>query len=48
MEDAGALLIECDVTKIRHGDTITVLPWRCRILNADTGEELARFTFKPM
>ena len=46
LEDAGALPIECDVTKIRHGDTITVLPYENRIVNADTGEELARFTFK--
>jgi len=46
LEDAGALPIECDVSRIKNGDTITVFPYEGRIVTADTGEELARFELK--
>ncbi len=46
LEDAGALPIECDVNRIKHGDTITVFPHEGRIVTSDTGEELARFQLK--
>jgi aconitate hydratase 2/2-methylisocitrate dehydratase len=46
LEDAGALPIECDVSRIKHGDTITIFPHENRIINADTNEELAQFQLK--
>ena len=46
LEDAGALPIECDVTRIKHGDTITIIPRENRIINTDTGEQLAQFQLK--
>ncbi len=50
LEDAGALPIECDVSRIKHGDMITILPYENRIIRsndgADNGEELARFQLK--
>ncbi|MBC2713792.1 MAG: bifunctional aconitate hydratase 2/2-methylisocitrate dehydratase [Desulfobacteraceae bacterium] len=50
LEDAGALPIECDVSRIKHGDTITILTHKNRIVSAnngaDNGEELARFQLK--
>ncbi|MDA3896868.1 MAG: bifunctional aconitate hydratase 2/2-methylisocitrate dehydratase [Desulfobacteraceae bacterium] len=46
LEDAGALPIECDVSRIKHGDTITILTRENRIINTDTGEELAQFQLK--
>jgi aconitate hydratase 2/2-methylisocitrate dehydratase len=46
LEDAGALPIECDVSRIQHGDTITILPNENRIISATNGEELARFQLK--
>lgn len=33
MEDAGALPIECDVSKMRMGDVITIHPYKGRITN---------------
>lgn len=46
LEDAGALPIECDVSRIENGDVITLFPYEGRIIKADTGEELTRFTLK--
>ena len=46
LEDAGALPIECDVSRIKNNDTIAIFPYENRIVNADTGEELARFQLK--
>jgi len=45
-EDSGALPIECDVSKLNHGDVITIKPYAGKILSA-SGEELARFELKP-
>ncbi len=44
MEDAGALPIECNVSKIAMGDVISVYPYDGRIVNEDTGEEISQFT----
>ncbi len=46
LEDAGALPIECDVSRIKNGDTITIFSNENRIINENTGEELARFHLK--
>ena len=50
LEDAGALPIECDVSRIKNGDTITIFPYEKRIISAndgaDNGEELAQFQLK--
>jgi len=46
LEDAGALPIECDVSRIKHGDTITILLNENRIIHTDSQEELARFRLK--
>ncbi|MGB9499406.1 MAG: bifunctional aconitate hydratase 2/2-methylisocitrate dehydratase [Dissulfuribacterales bacterium] len=46
LEDAGALPIECDVSRIKNGDTIVIFPYENQIINADTKEELARFELK--
>jgi aconitate hydratase 2/2-methylisocitrate dehydratase len=46
LEDAGALPIECDVSNIKNGDTINVLPYEGRILNLKTNEEVAVFNLK--
>ena len=43
MEDAGALPIECDVSKMNMGDVISIYPYEGRIVNEDTGDELATF-----
>ncbi|MCS5574469.1 MAG: aconitate hydratase B, partial [Pseudomonadales bacterium] len=42
MEDAGALPIECDVTKMRMGDVITIHPRDGKITN-ETGEVISEF-----
>ncbi len=42
MEDAGALPIECDVTKMNTGDVITIHPYDGKITN-EAGETLAEF-----
>ena len=42
MEDAGALPIECDVTGMNTGDTITVFPYEGKIEN-DSGEVVSTF-----
>ncbi|MFZ5562858.1 MAG: bifunctional aconitate hydratase 2/2-methylisocitrate dehydratase, partial [Thermodesulfobacteriota bacterium] len=46
LEDAGALPVECDVSAIAHGDTISVFPREGRVFNETTGVEAARFAFK--
>ncbi len=43
MEDAGALPIECDVSRMSMGDVITIYPYEGKIINAETGDELAKF-----
>ena len=42
MEDAGALPIECDVSKMQMGDVITIYPHEGRITN-ETGETISKF-----
>ncbi len=46
MEDAGAMPIECDVTKMNMGDVIDIYPYEGVIKNADTGEVVSEFSFK--
>ncbi len=43
MKDAGALPIECDVSKMNMGDVISIYPYEGRIVNEDTGEVLTEF-----
>ncbi len=43
MEDAGALPIECDVSKMNMGDVISIYPYEGKIVNEDTGKELTTF-----
>ncbi|MBE9234704.1 bifunctional aconitate hydratase 2/2-methylisocitrate dehydratase [Anabaena aphanizomenioides LEGE 00250] len=45
-EDAGALPIQCDVTKMETGDVITIYPYKGQITNA-AGEVISTFTLKP-
>jgi len=45
-EDAGALPIQCDVTKMETGDVITIYPYKGNILNA-AGEIISTFSLKP-
>lgn len=42
MEDAGALPIECDVTKMNMGDVITIHPYDGKITN-EAGETISEF-----
>jgi aconitate hydratase 2 / 2-methylisocitrate dehydratase len=46
MEDAGALPIECDVTKLNMGDVIDIYPYEGKVKNAKTGEEICSFSLK--
>lgn len=46
LEDAGALPIECDVSGIKNGDVISILPYKGKIKNLETGETVSRFTLK--
>lgn len=46
MEDAGALPIEMDVSKMNMGDVVDVYPYEGVAKNHDTGEELCRFELK--
>ncbi|NWK15261.1 bifunctional aconitate hydratase 2/2-methylisocitrate dehydratase, partial [Vibrio parahaemolyticus] len=46
MEDAGALPIEVDVTKLNMGDVIDVYPYEGKVCNHETGETLAEFKLK--
>lgn len=43
MEDAGALPIECDVSKMEMGDVISIYPYEGKIVNEETGEKLCDF-----
>jgi aconitate hydratase 2/2-methylisocitrate dehydratase len=45
-EDAGALPIECDVTKMETGMVITIHPYKGEITNV-AGEVISTFTLKP-
>ncbi len=45
-EDAGALPIQCDVTKMETGDVITIYPYKGNILNA-AGAIISTFSLKP-
>jgi aconitate hydratase 2/2-methylisocitrate dehydratase len=45
-EDAGALPIQCDVTKMETGMVITIYPYRGEITN-EAGEVISTFTLKP-
>lgn len=45
-EDAGALPIECDVTKMETGMVITIHPYKGEITN-EAGEIISTFTLKP-
>ncbi len=46
MEDAGALPIEVDVSKLNMGDVIDVYPFEGKVCNHQTGEVLATFKLK--
>ncbi len=46
MEDAGALPIEMDVSRMNMGDVIDVYPYEGRAANAETGETLCQFSLK--
>lgn len=46
MEDAGALPIEVDVSKLNMGDVIDVYPYEGKVTNHATGEVLAEFSLK--
>ena len=43
MEDAGALPIECDVSKMSMGDIISIYPYEGKITLEETGEVLTEF-----
>ena len=45
-EDAGALPIQCDVTKMATGDVITIYPYKGEVINA-AGEVISTFSLKP-
>jgi aconitate hydratase 2/2-methylisocitrate dehydratase len=45
-EDAGALPIQCDVSKMETGMVITIYPYRGEITN-EAGEVISTFTLKP-
>ncbi|STO42465.1 Aconitate hydratase 2 [Grimontia hollisae] len=46
MEDAGALPIELDVSKLNMGDVIDVYPFKGEVRNHDTDEVLSTFKLK--
>jgi aconitate hydratase 2/2-methylisocitrate dehydratase len=46
-EDSGALPIECDVTKLNHGEVITIYPYQGRIINHE-GHEISHFELRPL
>ncbi len=45
-EDSGALPIECDVTGLKTGDVVHILPHEGRIVD-DNGNELVSFNLRP-
>jgi aconitate hydratase 2 / 2-methylisocitrate dehydratase len=46
-EDSGALPIQCDVSKLNTGDTITIRPYEGKILD-ELGEVVAEFKLSPI
>ncbi len=46
LEDAGALPIQCDVSKIRSGDILSIYPYDGKIVTVQTGETAAEFAFR--
>ncbi|MFZ7129408.1 bifunctional aconitate hydratase 2/2-methylisocitrate dehydratase [Avibacterium avium] len=46
LEDAGALPIEIDVSKLNMGDVIDIYPYQGKICKHDSGEVLAEFSLK--
>ncbi len=46
MEDAGALPIECDVSKLSMGDVVDIYPYEGIVKNNATGQEICRFSLK--
>ncbi|HXK57191.1 MAG TPA: bifunctional aconitate hydratase 2/2-methylisocitrate dehydratase, partial [Gammaproteobacteria bacterium] len=46
MEDAGALPIECDVSRMKTGDVIDIYPYEGIIRSHRSGEEISRFQLK--
>ena len=46
MEDAGALPIEVDVSKLNMGDVIDIYPFEGKVCNHETGDVLAEFGLK--
>ncbi|EHD1697390.1 bifunctional aconitate hydratase 2/2-methylisocitrate dehydratase [Vibrio vulnificus] len=46
MEDAGALPIEVDVSKLNMGDVIDVYPYQGKVASHATGDVLAEFSLK--
>ncbi|MCE0493347.1 bifunctional aconitate hydratase 2/2-methylisocitrate dehydratase [Vibrio salinus] len=46
MEDAGALPVELDVSKMTMGDVIDIYPYEGKVCHHDSGEVLAQFKLK--
>ena len=46
-EDSGALPIQCDVSQMKTGDVITILPFDGKVLN-EPGETIASFDIAPV
>ncbi|GAA3716589.1 bifunctional aconitate hydratase 2/2-methylisocitrate dehydratase [Oceanisphaera sediminis] len=46
MEDAGALPIECDVTKLNTGDVIDIYPYEGKVCRHDSDEVVSTFKLK--
>ncbi|AFY74038.1 aconitase [Synechococcus sp. PCC 7502] len=47
-EDAGALPIQCDVTKLETGMIIDIYPYEGKVTDHHTGETLSTFTLAPI
>lgn len=46
MEDAGALVFEAPVEKMKMGDVIDIRPYEGKIINLETGEVISEFELK--
>ena len=46
-EDSGALPIQCDVSKMKTGDVITIFPYDGKVLN-EAGETISTFDLAPL
>ncbi|MFC3022505.1 bifunctional aconitate hydratase 2/2-methylisocitrate dehydratase [Vibrio zhugei] len=46
MEDAGALPVELDVSKLNMGDVIDIYPYEGKVCDHESGEVLSTFTLK--